>query len=243
MDIVLTLIAASSKRPLQTLPAGGKEKPCSWGIHVGVRFMGQAQQKDTVPILIQGEIPPIIDRAELHPVVVNHAIRCDGSVTVADQQQCSFISVHVLQLFAGGGAAVHIQEMAAADLLQIREVSDHRCLLAAERQVDQMPHIEQSVFDGGRLEFCLFLRVKAVQPFGEVVHLIEVNRHFLQPLEDRPVSADLIHPAVPLHRISQAHALEHINHIGKEMVACPYSGALALLTTVCIMLFLLNFQI
>ena len=104
--------------------------------------------------------------------------------------------------------------MTAADFLQIREVGDHRCLLAAERQIDQIPHIKKPVFDGGRLEFSLFLRVKAVQPLGEIIHFVEIDRHLLQPLEDRPVSDDLVHPAVPLQRIPQAHALEHIDHAG-----------------------------
>ena len=197
--------------------------------------MGQAKHQDCVLVLIQWEVLAIIDSAELHTVVVDHTIRGDGAVTVADQQQCSFIPVHILQFFTGGGAAVHIQIMAAADFLQIREVGDHRCLLAAECQVDQMPHIEKAEPDSGRLEFCLFLRVKAVQPLGEVIHLIQIDCHLLQPLENRPVSTDLIHPAVSLQRISQTHALEHIDHAG--IVLLPdweRNGGLPIFWSVCV---------
>ena len=77
-----------------------------------------------------------------------------------------------------------------------------------------MSHIKQAEFDCCRLEFCLFLRVKAVQPLGEVIHLIQIDCHLLQPLEDRPVSTDFIHPAVSLQRVSQAHASEQLHNIG-----------------------------
>ena len=81
--------------------------------------MGQAKHQDCVLVLIQWEVLAIIDRAELHTVVVDHTIRGDGAVTVADQQQSGFIPVHILQFFFGCGAAIHVQIITAADFLQI----------------------------------------------------------------------------------------------------------------------------
>ena len=60
-----------------------------------------------------------IQTTAFSPMVVSHPFTNDGIVRLLDDTGNITLSVHVLQLLAGGGAAVHVQEMAAADLLQI----------------------------------------------------------------------------------------------------------------------------
>ena len=125
---------------------------------------------------------------------------------VEDQLQSRCSAIHLFQLLLTGTAALQRHVMLAAYSVQIRKVRDHRGLLAAEGKIDEVRHIKRTQPDRHSLELGSLIFVKAVQPPGQVVHLIQVGPHSLQPLKDGEAALQLVHPAVPFQAGSQFHS-------------------------------------
>ena len=89
-------------------------------------------------------------------------------------------AIHLVVLLRGHGAAVHGQGVAFPDALQIGEVDDDCGLLAAEGEVDEVLDVGQAKLDGHGLEFFDFTLAEAVQPFGQVVQLVNRQMKFSQ---------------------------------------------------------------
>ena len=82
----------------------------------------------------------IVELRELHTVVINHAVACDGTFSAFNQKNCRFLTIQMFQLLGAGTSTVGIQIVAAANGCQVRKIRNNRCLLAAEGQVDQILH-------------------------------------------------------------------------------------------------------
>lgn len=80
----------------------------------------------------------VIEFFQLHPIVIDHAVGGHIPIRVTDKLQSKMPGVQLFQLFGGGAPAVQGQIMIPPDLVQIGEVGNDRCLLAAEGQVDEI---------------------------------------------------------------------------------------------------------
>ena len=92
--------------------------------------------------------------------------------------------------------------MVAADGGEVGKVSDDCGLLAAEGQVDEILQFEQLQLVGHRLKLRGLAGVEAVQPLGEVVQLLRIDREHFHSLENSIEAVDLFHLAVRLDRVA-----------------------------------------
>ena len=103
--------------------------------------------------------------------------------------------------------------MVAADGGEVGKVGDDRGLLAAEGQVDEILQLEQLQLVGHRLKLCGLAGVEAVQPFGEVVQLLHIDRKHFRALEDSVEAVDLLHLAVRLDRVADLQCLQQLHAV------------------------------
>ena len=97
--------------------------------------------------------------------------------------------------------------MVAADGGEVGKVGNDRSLLAAEGQVDEILQIEKLQFVGHGLKLRGLADVEAIQPLGEVVQLLHIDREHLRALEDSIEAVDLLHLAVRLERVADLQRL------------------------------------
>ena len=103
--------------------------------------------------------------------------------------------------------------MVAADGGEVGKVGDDRSLLAAEGQVDEILQLEQLQLVGCGLKLCGLAGVEAVQPFGEVVQLLHIDREHFRALEDGVEAVDLLHLAVRLDRVTDFQRLQQLHAV------------------------------
>ena len=103
--------------------------------------------------------------------------------------------------------------MVPSDSLQVREVRDDSGLLAAEGQIDEAFHIKDPRLDRHGLELRCFNIVEAVQSFGKVIQLVDIDCDLLQPFEDGKPALNLLHLAVTLHDITDSKGIQQFHHM------------------------------
>ena len=92
--------------------------------------------------------------------------------------------------------------MVAADGGEVGKVSDDRSLLAAEGQVDEILQFKKLQLVGHGLKLRGLAGVEAVQPFGEIVQLLHIDREHFRALEHREKAINFLHLAVRLDRVA-----------------------------------------
>ena len=97
--------------------------------------------------------------------------------------------------------------MVTADGGEVGKVGDDRGLLAAEGQVDEIFQLKKLQLVGHRLKLRGLAGVEAVQPFGEIVQLVYIDREHLRALEDSIEAVDLLHLAVRLESVADLQRL------------------------------------
>ena len=147
-------------------------------------------------IVVAGEMLSIVELRELHTVVINHAVACDGTFAAFNQKNCCFLTIQMFQFLGAGTSTVGIQIMAAANGCQVRKIRNNRCLLAAEGQVDQILHAGEIQLFGHGLELCVLADIEALQPLSQIIQLVQIDLHPLQTIKYRPPFADFTDMAV-----------------------------------------------
>ena len=130
-------------------------------------------------------MPPIVERLQFQAVVIDHAVGGDRSCFVLEQIQGRHPAINLVVLCRRHSTAVYGQGMAFPNPLQIREVGDHRGLLAAECQVDEVLDAGQVQFEGHGFKLGVLTIGKAVQPLGQIIQLVHVDGLAVQPFEGR----------------------------------------------------------
>ena len=122
--------------------------------------------KTAIVTAVGGEGAAGVEGTQLHPVVVDHAIRGNFTFSVLQKVLCPFLEVGGFQLLHTDTAAIQRHDMVFPDFLQVPEVLYHCDLLTAEGQVDE-------VLDGRdalRCRCCLELEglthIETIQPLG-----------------------------------------------------------------------------
>ena len=120
----------------------------------------------------------VVEQLHLHAVVVDHTIGCNRAATVPDKQPCRFLTVQRLQLVNSCAAAVQVHVVIPANRIEVREIRDNCNLLAAD-QVDKVLQLKKFQLMSHRLKLCGFSGIEAIQPFGEIVQLLNIYRKHL----------------------------------------------------------------
>ena len=145
----------------------------------GSAFGGHRNGDDIRLIVIAGEEAAVVDLFQLHAVVVDHTVGRHRAAAVFDELPCDFLAVQRVQFIHACAAAVQVHVVVAANGGEVGKVGNDRGLLAAEGQVDEILQLEQLQLVGHRLKLCGLAGVEAVQPLGEVVQLLRIDReHF-----------------------------------------------------------------
>ena len=100
-----------------------------------------------------------------------------------------------------------------ANLFQICEVRDHRRLLAAEGQVDEILHAGEIQLFSHRLKLRNLAHSKAVQPLCQIVQLIKVDLGAYQPIQHRPGTVERVQAAVGFRGIADLQCLQQRNAV------------------------------
>ena len=108
-------------------------------------------------------------------------------------------------------AAVQRNDVVLPDLLQIREAGNHRGLLTAKRQVDEVLDMGQVQLVGHGLELGGLFCAEAVQPLRQIVQLIHIDQRVLEHFQYAVRAVQFIHHAVPISGKAQLHRLEHFD--------------------------------
>ena len=153
----------------------------------------------------------VVDRFQLHAVVVGHTVRGDDSSTAVNQLEGGFFAIHCLVLVYRHCAAVQCHCVVFPDLLQIREIRDNRCLLTTVRQVNKVLDFGQPQLVSHSLELTDLAGAEAVQPFRQVVQLIDIDQRTHQGVQHAVPAVHFIHSAVPVDGKAQVNCLEHLN--------------------------------
>ena len=103
--------------------------------------------------------------------------------------------------------------MVTANSGEVGKIGDDRGLLAAKGQVDEILQLEQFQFVGHRLKLRGFAGVEAVQPLGEVVQLLHIDREHFHSLENGVEAVDLLHLAVGFDRIADLQCLQQVHAV------------------------------
>ena len=103
--------------------------------------------------------------------------------------------------------------MVTANSGEVGKVGDDRGLLAAEGQVDEILQFKQLQLVCHRLKLRGFAGVEAVQPFGEVIQLLHIDREHPRALEDSVKAVDFLHLAVRLDRVTDLQCLQQLHAV------------------------------
>jgi len=96
---------------------------------------------------------------------------------------------------------------------EVGKIGDDRGLLAAEGQVDEILQLEKLQLVRHRLKLCGLAGVEAVQPLGEVVQLLHIDREHFRALENGIEAVDLFHLAVRLDRVADLQRLQQLHAV------------------------------
>ena len=153
----------------------------------------------------------VVDRLQLHAVIVDHAEGGDRFAAALYELEGVFSAIDGLVLIHGHRSAVHCNGVIFPDLLQVRKVCDNRCPLAAVCQVDKVRNIIQPQLVGHGLKLTDLAGAEAVQPFRQVVQLIYIHQRTLDRIQHKVAAVDLVHFAVPIYGKAQVDCLKHLN--------------------------------
>ena len=126
---------------------------------------------------------------------------------------CGVLAVQFVQFIHACAAAVQVHVMVTADGGEVGKVGDDRDLLAAEGQVDEILQLKKLQIVDHRLKLCGLARIEAVQPFGEVVQLLHIDREHFRALENGVEAVDLLHLAVRLDRVTDLQRLQQLHAV------------------------------
>ena len=191
----------------------GKVDPCDVFGVLRLQPGGQCHHEHRRLIEVCREVLSIIGLFQLHAVVINHAVAGHRASTAVNEQEGGFLCVQIFQLLYAGTAAVGIHIVVTANGFQVREVCDNGGFLTAEGQVDEVFHVGQIQLLGHSLKLCGLANIKAVQPLGQIVQLVQVDRPAFQPGQHRPCTADLIHMAVLGRGIADLQRLHQLDTV------------------------------
>ena len=163
----------------------------------GSAFGGHRNGDGVRLIVIAGEEPAIVDLFQLHAVVVDHAVGRDRAAAAFNELPCGFLAVQFVQFIHTCAAAVQVHVVVTANSGEVGKVGNDRGLLAAEGQVDEILQLEQLQLVGHRLKLRGLAGVEAVQPLGEVVQLLHIDREHFRALEDGVEAVNLRPPCSP----------------------------------------------
>ena len=104
---------------------------------------------------------------------------------------------------------MEVQVVIPADLLQVGKVGDHRGLLAAEGQVDEVRHIGSAQFIYHPLKLCQLAVRETIQPLGQIVQFIHIDLTSLQAFQRRDGALDLICHTVSGLWVPNVQRLQH----------------------------------
>ena len=96
---------------------------------------------------------------------------------------------------------------------EVRKICDDRSLLAAEGQVDQILQFKKLQLVGHRLKLRGFAGIETIQPLGEIVQLLHIDRKHLHALEYRVKAVDLLHLAVGFDRVANLQSLQQLHAV------------------------------
>ena len=164
-------------------------------------------------IVIAGKEPAIVDLFQLHAVVVDHTVGRHRAAAVFDEPPCGFLAIQRIQFLCFGTAAVQVHVVVAADGGEVGKVGNDRGLLAAEGQVDENLQFKKLQLVGHRLKLCGLAGVEAVQPLGEVIQFLRIDREHLRALEDGVETVDLLHLAVRLDRVADLQRRQQVHAV------------------------------
>ena len=166
------------------------------------------------PIQVGRKGSALVERLQPHPVFVEHTVGRDHAAPTVNEEKGRLLTVQVVQLFCAGTAAMGVQVMPAANGLQVGEVINDRDPVTAEGQVDEVLDRGNVSGRGDGFELDALVIVKALQPLGQIVQLIEVRHAAFQPLQDRISAADLVDLAVPPGGVPQIQRPKQLQRLG-----------------------------
>ena len=164
-------------------------------------------------IVVAGEEPSVVDLLQFHAVVVDYAVGRDRAAAAFDELPCGFLAVQRVQLIHACAAAVQVHVVVTANSGEVGKVSNDRGLLAAESKVDEILQLEKLQLVGHRLKLRGLAGVEAVQPLGEVVQFLHIDREHFHSLENGVEAVDLLHLAVRLDRVTDFQRLQHLHAV------------------------------
>ena len=164
-------------------------------------------------IVVAGEEPSAVDLFQLHAVVVDHTVGRHRAAAAFDELPCCCLTIQCIQFLRFGAAAVQVHVVIPANGGEVRKVCNDCSLLAAEGQVDQILQFKKLQLVGHRLKLCGFAGIKAIQPLGEVVQLLHIDRKHLRALEHRVKAVDLLHLAVGFDRVANFQRLQQLHAV------------------------------
>ena len=164
-------------------------------------------------IVVAGEELAVVDLLQLHAVVVDHAVGRDRAAAAFDELPCDFLAVQRIQFLCFGTASVQVHVMVAADGGEVGKVGNDCGLLAAEGQVDEILQLKKLQPVRHRLKLRGFAGVEAVQPFGEVIQLLHIDREHLCAFEHREKAINFLHLAVGFDRIANFQCLQQLHAV------------------------------
>ena len=160
---------------------------------------------------VAGEESTVIDRLQLHAVVIDHTVGGDSTVSIFNELPSRFLTIQRFQLVNSCTAAVQIHVVVLANSGDVRKICNDLSLLAAEGQVDEILQFEKLQLVGHCLKLCGFASIKAIQPFGEIVQLLHIDRKHLCALEHSIKAVDCLHLAVGFDRVANFQRLQQLH--------------------------------
>lgn len=106
-------------------------------------------------------------------------------------------------------------------LFKIRKIHNHRCLVTAKSQVDEIGYLCKTVAFCCGLELYLFIGRKSVKTFCQVVQLIQIDLLACQDIQNRPIAFNTFHHAVWGKFASY---MEHFQHPRNVSVLILWDG-------------------
>ncbi|MPM27493.1 hypothetical protein SDC9_74004 [bioreactor metagenome] len=106
--------------------------------------------------------------------------------------------------------------MRAANGGEVGKILHHRCVLTTKGQIDEVSHVKIAAADSHTLKLCELAPVKAVQPFDEIVQLVDVHGSLFKTLDDRNVTADRSSIAVTLRSAADTDGLQICVYIFRD---------------------------
>ena len=156
-----------------------KVKPSDMLGILWIRLSGHRNGNGIWFVIVARKELTVVEQLHLHAVVVDHTIGCNRAATVPDKQPCRFLTVQRLQLVNSCAAAVQVHVVIPANRIEVREIRDNCNLLAAEAQVDKVLQLKKFQLMSHRLKLFGFSGIEAIQPFGEIVQLLNIYRKHL----------------------------------------------------------------